>query len=144
MPETASGLTGKPTSTFFALETSNKGNTFVKTDVITVTYSEAVLCSGMNQMLDTPIEPVITVRVRDVVLTWTGNDDSTNHLRYECDGAFVHISLSPGADGGEGKFAVEKAATGFYKRDIEVTITGVVDIAGNESGCSWHYCWDYA
>lgn len=70
-----------------ALETSNKGNTFVKTDVITVTYSEPVLCSGMNQMLDTPINPKITLRVRDVVLTWTGNDDNTNHLRYECDGA---------------------------------------------------------
>ena len=48
-----------------SLETSSKSNTFVVTDVITVTYSEPILCSGINQVSTSPIVPTIAVTIRD-------------------------------------------------------------------------------
>lgn len=105
-----------------------------------MTYSEHVLCSGKNQRshavdygtVNDQIVPVISVKIRDLTFVGGGDDapgSDGSELRYECDGAFVHISLGPA---GKATFAAQKKLTGFYDREIVVTITGVVDVAGNE------------
>ena len=134
--------------TVVALSTSTKGNTFVDTDIVTVTYSEHILCSGKNQnsnaidydAANAEIVPVITMKVRDITVRGGGHAkdlvdgeavaDDGSGLQYECEGAMVHISLGP-----QGKidYKAMKAATGFYDRGITVTISGVVDVAGNEA-----------
>jgi len=72
-----------------AVQTSTKG-TFEDTDVITVTYTEPILCIGYNQADGNPILPIVVATIRGIEFK---SDAVGNILRYECHGSVVQLSL---------------------------------------------------